>query len=307
LRGDPADNVRSPLAEPGVAVAPGDLVVAVNRRVFEKGRPFLAAFENLGDKDVVLTVRSGQGGAPRDVVVHTLADDTGLRYADWVRRNREHVAEATGGKIGYIHIPDMGNDGMIAFDTWFRPQIDKEGLVVDARWNRGGNVSEIILERLRRHVLTFTRARGGTQFTYPVTALNGPFVVLANEFSGSDGDIFPAAVKLEGLAPVIGQRTWGGVVGCRCADKPMVDGGLLTQPEFAWNDPRGGWTIENHGVDPDIPVQTLPQELAKGVDAQLDRAIAEVMKLRAAHPPVKPNYTAVRPRSRQAFEHELAR
>jgi hypothetical protein len=148
---------------------------------------------------------------------------------------------------------------------------------------------------------------GGAELTYPVTALNGPFVVLAKEFSGSDGDIFPAAVKLEKQAPIIGQRTWGGVVGCRCADKSMVDGGLLTQPEFAWNDPNGGWTIENHGVDPDIAVQTLPQELSHGVDAQLERAIDEVLALHQTHPPVKPDYGPVRLRGRQAFERELGR
>jgi len=306
-RGDPADMVRSPLDAPGVIVTEGSYILAVNHMPFAKGKPFFAAFENLAEKDVVLTVNSKPvTEGSRDVVVRTLGGDRDLRYADWVRRNREYVAGKTGGKIGYIHLPNMGGDGMTRFNTWFFPQLDKEGMVVDCRWNGGGFVSEIILERFRRKVDAFGRARGGNIITYPYRTLNGPFVVITNEYAGSDGDIFPAAVQLEKLAPVIGMRSWGGVIGIR-ADKPMVDGGILTQPEYAWNDPKGGWTIENHGVDPDIVVQNLPQELAKGVDTQLDRAIAEVMKRHAEHPPVKPNFAPVRVRTRDAFRQELAR
>jgi len=184
------------------------------------------------------------------------------------------------------------------------PQLDKEGLIVDVRWNHGGFVSEIILERLRRKVDAFGRARGGNLNTYPYRTLNGPFVVLTNQFAGSDGDIFPAAVQIEKLAPVIGMRSWGGVIGIY-GIRPLVDGGLLTEPEGAWNDPQKGWTIENHGVDPDIVVENLPQDVARGTDAQLDRAIAEVMKLHDAHPPTKPKFDKVRDRSRDAFRKEL--
>ena len=306
-RGDPADMVRSPLDAPGVNVVEGSYILAVNHMPLVKSKPFFAAFENLAEKDVVLTVNSKPvNDGSRDVVVRTLGADRDLRYADWVRRNREYVAAKTGGKIGYIHLPNMGGDGMTQFNTWFFPQLDKEGMVVDVRWNGGGFVSEIIVERLRRKADAFDRSRGGNLTTYPYRTLNGPFVVITNEYAGSDGDIFPAAVQLEKLAPVIGMRSWGGVIGIR-GDKPMVDGGILTEPEFAWNDPRGGWTIENHGVDPDIVVQNLPQELARGVDTQLDRAITEVMKLHGQHPPAKPNFAPVRERSRDAFKQELAR
>jgi len=218
-----------------------------------------------------------------------------------VRRNREYVAEKTGGKIGYIHVPDMGQDGMAAFNKWFYPQLDKQGMVVDIRWNGGGFVSQMLLERFRRPVLAFDRSRNGSLSSYPYRTLNGPFVVLTNENAGSDGDIFPQAVQLEHLAPVIGKRSWGGVIGIN-AVRPLQDGGLVTQPVAAWWDFQKGWGVENHGVDPDIVVDDLPQEQAKGIDAQLDRGIAEVLKLLAEKPPLKPDFAPVPQRTRKAYE-----
>jgi tricorn protease len=301
-RGDPADGVRSPLDEPGVNVRVGDVLLAVNHRPFGAGEPLLAAFDNLADKDVVLTVntRPDVTGA-RDVVIRPMRSERRLRYVDWVRRNREYVSQKTGGKVGYLHLPDMGANGLIAFDTWFYPQIDKQALVVDVRWNGGGFVSERILERMRRKVLAVFHARGGGTGSYPVRAVDGPFVVLTNEYAGSDGDIFPTVVQLDKLAPVIGKRSWGGVVGIR-GDKPLVDGGMPTQPEFAFWDPSQHWGTENRGVIPDIEVTDLPQDVARGVDAQLDRGVAEVQRLMTAHPAAKRDYGGVPDRSRKAFE-----
>jgi tricorn protease len=147
-----------------------------------------------------------------------VGSESRLRYIDWVRRNREHVLAKTDGKIGYVDLPNMGTDGMVEFNRWFYPQLQKEGMVVDVRWNGGGFVSQQLLERLRRKVISFDRSRGGGVYTYPFRTLNGPFVVLLNEQAGSDGDIFPYAVQMEKLAPVIGQRSWGGVVGIRQAN-----------------------------------------------------------------------------------------
>lgn len=301
-RGDPADGVRSPLDEPDVNVPAGAFLLAVNHRPFPAGQPLLAAFENLADQSVVLTVgtRADPSGA-RDVVVRPLRSERRLRYVDWVRRNREYVARKTGGKIGYIHLPDMGAAGLVAFDTWFYPQIDKQGLIVDVRWNGGGFVSQRILERMRRKVLAVSHARGGSTSTYPVRSVDGPFVVLTNEYAGSDGDIFPTVVQLDKLAPVIGMRSWGGVIGIR-GDKPLVDGGLPTQPEFAFWDATHRWATENRGVIPDIEVQDLPQDVARSIDAQLDRGLAEVQRLLAQHPPPRRDFGAIPDRSRQAFE-----
>jgi tricorn protease len=303
--GDPADNVVAPLAAPGVNVTEGEYIVEVNHAPFEANRSFYSYFSDLAGKSVVLTVNdkpSSQGA--RDVVVVPAGDEHDVRYADWVRRNREYVAQKTGGKIGYIHISDMWRDGLIEFNTWFYPQLDKEGMVVDARWNGGGAVSQMIVERLARHVVSFDRARWTGVSTWPDRVLNGPFVVLTNEFAGSDGDIFPAAIQMEKLAPVIGMRTWGGVIGIG-EGRPLVDGGMLTQPEYAWWDPQRGWGLENHGVDPDIVIDNLPQQVARGEDAQLDRAIQEVMRLHGEHPPLAPDFGPVRPRTRAAFAKEV--
>jgi len=301
-RGDPADGVRSPLDEPGVNVRTGDYLIAVNHRGFAPGQPLLAAFENLADKDIVLTVNTRPDAAgARDVVVRPMRSDRRLRYVDWVRRNREYVTKKTDGKVGYIHLPDMGAAGLAAFDTWFYPQIDKQALVVDVRWNGGGFVSQRILERMRRKVVAAFHGRGGATGTYPVRTVDGPFVVLTNEYAGSDGDIFPAVVQLDKLAPVIGKRSWGGVIGIR-GDKLLVDGGWPTQPEFAFWDPTQRWGLENRGVLPDIEVQNPPQDAARGIDAQLDRGIAEVEKQLSLHPPARRDFGGVPDRSRKAFE-----
>jgi tricorn protease len=305
LRGDPADRVRSPLDEPGADVDQGDHILAVAGRPVADAPNLHALLAGLAGKQVLLTVADDRRGKnQRDVLVTPRRSDEPLRYSDWVRRNREYVHEKTDGKIGYIHVPDMGANGLVQFNKWFYPQLDKEGLVVDVRWNGGGFISQMLVERLRRPLLAYDRMRTGAMSTYPARVLNGPFVVLTNQMAGSDGDIFPQAIQLEGLAPVIGKRSWGGVVGITGV-RPLQDGGLVTQPVIAWWDQQKGWGVENHGVDPDIEVENLPQDLARGIDAQLDRGIAEVLKLHAAEPPVRPGFGPVPERTREAYRHEL--
>jgi tricorn protease len=300
LRGDAADLDRSPLDEPGVNVREGDYIVAVNRKPFPEDRPFEAAFANLADRRVVLSVaKDARGRDARDVIVTPVGDDGRLRYIDWVRENREAVAAATGGRVGYIHLPDMGADGLVEFNRWFYPQLDKAGMVVDCRWNGGGYVSQMIVERFRRKVVSWDRARGGGVYSYPDRTLRGPFVVLTNEQAGSDGDIFPYVVQYEGLAKVIGERSWGGVVGIR-GDKPLVDGGMLTQPEYAWWDERRGWAMENHGVDPDIVVVETPHDAAVAKDRQLERGIEELLKDLVANPPKLPTFEGEIPNTSRA-------
>lgn len=304
-RGDPADEVRSPLAAPGAEVREGEYILAVNHQPFAADEPWLARLEGKAGVPVLLTVNTTNSlqGA-RQVVVTPVGDESRLLYVDWVRKNREYVAARTNGRFGYVHVPDMGVEGLVAFETWFYPQLDKQGMVVDVRWNGGGFVSQLLVERLRRPVVGFDRSRGGGIYTYPARTLNGPFVVLTNEFAGSDGDIFPRTVQVEELAPVIGARSWGGVVGIR-GDKPLVDGGFLTQPEYAYWYPDVGWGVENYGVDPDIPVQNLPQEVARGVDAQLDRGLQELERLWTESPPLAPAFGPEPKRTRDAYRDEL--
>lgn len=303
--GDPADNELSPLRAPDVDIQVGDYVLAVNNRPLAVGRSFYSNFQGLAGKQVLLTVndRPREEGS-RQVLVTTRSEDRGLRYADWVRGNREYVAEKTDGRIGYLHLPNTSTRGMVEFATWFYPQLDKQGMVVDNRWNGGGFTSQLFVSRLQRTLVAVFRSRQGSVGRWPAATLNGPFVVLTNQYAGSDGDIFPRAIQLLGLAPVIGMRSWGGVVGIR-GDKPMVDGGRLTEPEFAWWNPTDGWNVENRGVEPDIEVDNLPQELAAGVDAQLDRGIEEVLRLLEARPPVPVEFGPAKDRDRKAFLYEL--
>jgi tricorn protease len=303
-RADPLDGVPSPLLEPGVGVREGEIVVAVQHQPLRVDQPIEATFVNLAGRRVVLTVAADANATTtRDVAVTLLYDDAALRYADHTRATRAYVAERTAGKVGYLHVPDMGVPGLIAFERWLYPQSDKDGLIVDVRWNRGGFVSQLLLEKLRRPILGFHFTRGGAMARYPAAARGGPFVVLTNGFAGSDGDIFPRAVQLEGLAPVIGERSWGGVVGIRM-DKALVDGGALAQPEYAFWFRESGWGVENHGVDPDIVVPWGPRAAARGLDPQIDRAIDEVLARIAAEPPLQGGADPKPRKDRAAYEDE---
>lgn len=286
-------HTRSPLTAVGVNLKPGDYILAIN------GTP-VASVENMfqlligqADKQVILRVNSrpSDDGA-RDVTVVPIADEAPLYYLAWVQKNVEYVAKQTNGEVGYIHIPDMGQPGLNQFTKQYFPQIKKHGLIVDVRGNGGGFVSPLVIERLRRALVMVEIARNGTPQTNPPQTFLGPMVALCNEFSASDGDIFPFRFKSLGLGKLIGKRTWGGVVGIRNA-LPMTDGGTLNRPEFAPYAKEGGqWVIEGHGVDPDIVVDNDPGKEFRGEDEQLNRAIQEIQEdlktKRQDLPPVPP-------------------
>ena len=206
-----------------------------------------------------------------------------LRYYDWVESNREYVEKKSHGLIGYIHIPDMEGDGLNQFEKNFYGQLDKKALIIDDRFNGGGFVSQMIIEKLRRILGGMDAARYFGESTYPARVFIGPMVCLANHFSASDGDIFPYYFKHYKLGPVIGTRTWGGVVGIR-GYRRLIDNGYITTPEFAQYGLKSNWVIENHGVDPDIYVETTPEKYAKGIDEQLDVAINYLLKKIKEHP-----------------------
>jgi tricorn protease len=199
-----------------------------------------------------------------------------LRYRDWVETNRAHVHEATQGRAGYLHLPDMGPAGFAEFHRAFLAEVDRDGLVIDVRFNRGGNVSHLLLEKLLRKRIGYRVTRWTEPFAIPRDAPMGPMVTITNENAGSDGDIFSHAFKMYGLGPLIGTRTWGGVIGI-WPQQSLVDGTVTTQPEYANWFADVGWEVENYGTDPDIEVVITPQDYAAGHDPQLERAISELI------------------------------
>jgi tricorn protease len=228
---------------------------------------------------VQMTVNSKpETAGSHSVTFQPISSETDLRYLAHVASNRDRVTRLSDGRVGYIHLPNMQAEGIREFIKWYYPQIRKEGLVVDVRYNGGGNVSQMLIERLRRELLATGFARtSDTATTYPSRAFHGHLVCVLNESSGSDGDIFPAMFKRARLGPLIGKRSWGGVVGITNRG-PLVDGGLVNVPEFGFASADGRWIIEGHGVDPDIEVENDPKSVIEGHDPQLERAVVEVMK-----------------------------
>ena len=272
------DIYRSPLTEVGVNVSVGDYVLAIDGEELKANDDPYRLLRNKADNPVLLTVNktpSMQGA--RTVSYRPITDEQSLIYLDWVDTNREKVSKATNGRVGYLHVPDMGANGIREFIKWYYPQLKKEGLIVDVRANGGGNVSRMLIERLRRKVLALTYSRTNDDAnTYPDGVFIGPMVAMLDENSASDGDIFPAMFKEAGLGPLIGKRSWGGVVGITNRGQ-LIDGGVVNVPEFGFTNKNGEWIIEGYGVDPDIEVDNDPQSVIAGKDPQLERAIAEVM------------------------------
>jgi tricorn protease len=270
---------RSPLKEIGVNISVGDYVLAINGEELKANDDPYRLLRNLADNPVALTVNSkpSMDGA-RTVSYRPVTDEGNLIYLDWVNANRKKVDQLSGGKVGYIHVPDMGANGIREFIKWYYGQINKEGLVVDVRANGGGNVSRMLIERLRRRVLALGYARTNDQATtYPDQVFLGPMAAILNENSASDGDIFPAMFREAGLGPLIGKRSWGGVVGITNRGT-LIDGGAVNVPEFGFANPKGEWIIEGYGVDPDIEVENDPKSVISGHDPQLERAVDEVIK-----------------------------
>jgi tricorn protease len=263
----------SPLEAAHLNVREGHYILAINGVTLTPASNPLDLLQDQAQKNVRLTVSIDAAGAEkRTIEVKTLGSERALRYAAWVESNRREVERLSEGALGYLHIPDMGGEGLVAFSRLFYPQYTKKGLVVDIRDNGGGFVSQMIISRLARKVWAFMQPRHGVAERYPSKTLHGYAAVLIDQHAGSDGDIFPASFRLNNLGPLIGTRTWGGVVGIR-GDKPFVDFGLSTQPEFAWWDPRSGWSIENEGVSPDIEVHITPEDRIAGRDPQLQKAV----------------------------------
>jgi tricorn protease len=290
--------VRSSLDEPGVNVGPGDYILAVNGIALNEYPDPYAAFEGLADKTVELTVNSTPSwkGA-RTVVVKTMSSETRLRNLAWIEENRKKIDEASNGKIGYIYVPDTGVNGQNELVRQFYGQWNKEGLIIDERFNNGGQIPDRFIELLNRKPLAYWDVRDGANWQWPPVAHFGSMAMLINGWSGSGGDAFPDYFRKAGLGPLIGGRTWGGLIGLTGMPQ-LIDGGVVTAPTFRMYNPDGTWFLEGHGVDPDIPVIEDPTMLAKGIDPQIQRAIEEVMKSIQTKGPIHPKVPAQENRSR---------
>jgi tricorn protease len=298
VRGESSDpRARSPLAAPGAGIAAGDALVAIDGLPVGPAGPGPLLVGSAG-KPVEVTVESPAGGQRRSVAVVPLGSDRRLRYLDWVMRKRAEVRELSGGRAGYLHVPDMVSEGWADFHRDLRAEMLQDALIIDVRANAGGHTSQLIIEKLARRVIGWDVARGLLPSSYPEDAPRGPVVALTDECAGSDGDIVTAAIKTLGLGPVVGARTWGGVIGYDDQHE-LIEGTFMTVPRYAiWIDGLG-WGVENHGVDPDVEVIPSPDDWAAGRDVQLETAVRLAIDALAARPPVRPPDTRDRPSRRR--------
>ena len=287
---------RAPLTQPGVNVKSGEYLLTVGGRELRDSDNVYAFFQGMAGKSVVLKVGpSPNGDGSREVTVVPTDEEISLRTLSWVEDNRRKVDQMSGGKLAYIHLPDTGNGGYTYFNRYYFAQTDKQGAVVDERYNRGGLAADYVIDHLRRPVWNYWSARDGEIYTTPGKIIVGPKVMLANEWSGSGGDMLPWLFKAAKLGPLVGKRTWGGLVGIGGYPE-LIDGGTVTAPHFGFFSPAGKWEVENHGTDPDYDVELDPKAWRAGRDTQLEKAVelamADLKKNPIAEPhrPAFPNY-----------------
>ncbi len=279
----------SPLNAIGVHAQVGERIVAVNGQPVTRERPPQALLVHQAGTKVELTLaaKGGRAGKTRNVVVTTLADDVPARYREWVERNRRWVHANSGGRVGYLHLPDMQSAGFAEFHRYFGGECDRDALIVDVRYNRGGHVSQLLLEKVARKRIGYNVMRWGKPEPYPSDSPAGALVALTNEHAGSDGDIFSHCFKLMGIGALVGTRTWGGVIGI-WPRHALADGSETTQPEFSFWFADVGWGVENYGTDPEIEIDNAPQDATAKHDRQLEKALATALRLAGKSRVLKP-------------------
>jgi tricorn protease len=296
--GDVSDpRARAPLAAPGAELAAGDAILAVDGRPVGPQGPGPLLLGTAG-KPVALTIGPSGGGEARQVAVVPLPSDLRLRYLDWVRNKRALVHELSGGRAGYVHVPNMVSEGWADFLRDLRSETLRDAVIVDIRSNGGGHTSELVIEKLNRHVIGWDTKRGMQPGTYPDGAPRGPIVALADEFAGSDGDIVTRAIQSLQLGPVVGARTWGGVIGYD-DEHELVDGTKMTVPRLSFWFESSGWGVENYGVDPDVEVLMTPADWAAGRDTQLETAVRLALAALEERPAARPPDVTTRPSRRR--------
>jgi tricorn protease len=289
---------RAPLNEPGMNISDGDYLVAIDGERVTADTNVEEFLVGKADKLVEISVNTKPGlDGARKVLVRPVGDESGIRYADWVDSRLKYVTEKTGGRVAYVHVPSTGQDGIVEFYKMFYPQVEKEAIIVDERFNSGGFIPDFFIEKLSRTALSYWTPRNQGDFRSPGAAVLGPKVMLINHYGGSGGDAFPYYFRKKGLGPLIGTRTWGGLVGI-FGNRDLMAGGAVTVPQFAvWDvDAKGQskWVVENEGVSPDIELDNRPDLVAAGKDPQLDKAIEVIMESLRKNPVVKPRRPAYR-------------
>ncbi|MCS6805298.1 MAG: PDZ domain-containing protein [Acidobacteriota bacterium] len=292
--------LRAPLTQPGVNVQAGEYLLAVNGRELRASDNIYSFFEGTADKQVVIRVGPDPGGAnARDVTVVPVASEAGLRNMAWIEDNRRKVDQLSGGRLAYVYLPDTAVGGYTNFNRYYFSQIHKEGAIIDERFNGGGTAADYIIDYLRRPLMNYWTTREGEDFTTPVGSIFGPKAMIINEYAGSGGDLMPWMFRRAGIGPLIGKRTWGGLVGIYDYP-PLIDGGQVTAPRVAFYSPDGQWDVENRGVAPDIEVEFDPAAWRAGRDPQLEKAVETVMEMLRKNPlpkpkkPAYPNYHTAR-------------
>jgi tricorn protease len=284
--------LQAPLTQPGVNVRQGEYLLAVNGRELRAADNVHALFEGTAGKSVLLRVGpSADGGGSREVTVVPIANETGLRNLAWIEENRRTVDRLTKGRVAYVYLPNTGGGGYINFNRYYFAQLDRDGAVIDERFNGGGSAADYIIESLRRPLMSYWATREGETFTTPVASIYGPKAMIINEYAGSGGDALPWYFRQAKIGPLIGKRTWGGLVGIYNYPE-LVDGGFVTAPRVAFWAPGGDWEVENAGVAPDIEVELDPRAWREGRDPQLEKAVEVVLEELKRNPPPKPRRPA---------------
>jgi tricorn protease len=288
--------LQGPLAAPGLNVAVGDYLLSIGGRELDGGDDVSRLLENTAGKAVVLRIgRDPSGADSREITVTPVASETQLRHQAWIEANRRKVAELSGGKLAYVYLPDTAAGGLTNFHRYYFAQVDKDGAVIDERFNGGGQAADYIINAMNRPLQGWWSPRYGAIYRTPAAAILGPKVMIINEFAGSGGDMMPWMFRHTRTGTLIGKRTWGGLVGI--SQYPaLMDGGAVTAPNFGFFNPQGQWDVENKGVAPDVEVDLDPKLVGEGRDPQLERAVAIAMQqlkerpVPQPHRPAYPNY-----------------
>lgn len=288
--------LRAPLTQPGVNVQTGEYLLAVNGRDLTAAENIYAAFEATAGKSILLRVGPNPSNdGSREATVVPVETEYALRTLAWMEDNRRKVDQMSSGKLAYVHLPDTGLNGYEYFNRYYFAQTDRQGAIIDERWNRGGQAADYIIDNLRRPLWNYWSSRDHADYATPATQIFGPKVMIANEYSGSGGDLLPWMFKRAKIGPLVGTRTWGGLVGIGGYPQ-LIDGGMVTAPHFGFWNPDGKWEVENHGTDPDFAVEMDPKLWREGRDPQLEKAVELAMAdLKKNPPPVHkkpafPNY-----------------